>query len=255
MWTMPDSLRVRGWRARILLALACFCLCVAAPAGATLTYFSASIDGPQEGNAQPGTGTGTFTMDTVANTLSFNITFSGLGSAEIAAHIHGFAGPGVPAGILFPLPGGSPKVGVWPFLAAQQANITAGLTYVNIHSVNFPGGEIRGQILATGGSCGDGVVDAGFGETCDDTNTTPGDGCSATCQVEPCFTCSGGPSVCTPIVTCTNGDGCCPGGCNIGNDNDCTPPIPAVTPPGTIALAVLLSFAMMWALRRRFRTT
>ncbi len=31
--------------------------------------------------------------------------------------------------------------------------------------------------------CGDGVV--GFGEQCDDGNTTPGDGCDATCMLEP----------------------------------------------------------------------
>ena len=29
----------------------------------------------------------------------------------------------------------------------QEANILAGLTYVNIHSQMFPGGEIRGQII------------------------------------------------------------------------------------------------------------
>jgi cysteine-rich repeat protein len=30
--------------------------------------------------------------------------------------------------------------------------------------------------------CGDGIVDSG--EQCDDGNTTPGDGCSASCQTE-----------------------------------------------------------------------
>ena len=32
--------------------------------------------------------------------------------------------------------------------------------------------------------CGDGVIDTGKGERCDDGNTTPGDGCSATCGLE-----------------------------------------------------------------------
>jgi fibro-slime domain-containing protein len=32
--------------------------------------------------------------------------------------------------------------------------------------------------------CGDGAVDSRWGETCDDGNITPGDGCSATCQKE-----------------------------------------------------------------------
>ena len=39
--------------------------------------------------------------------------------------------------------------------------------------------------------CGDSNVDAAFGETCDDGNTTSGDGCSATCQDES-QTCSPG---------------------------------------------------------------
>ena len=53
-------------------------------------------------------------------------------------------------------------------------------------------------------TCGDGVVDPG--ELCDDMNTTAGDGCSATCIVEPGFVCIGAPSVCTMAVD-TDGDG------------------------------------------------
>src|SRR5262249_38752556 len=55
------------------------------------------------------------------------------------------------------------------------------LTYANIHSTIFPGGEIRGQILRVP-SCGDGILDAG--EQCDDGNTLNGDCCSSTCQFE-----------------------------------------------------------------------
>jgi cysteine-rich repeat protein len=43
--------------------------------------------------------------------------------------------------------------------------------------------------------CGDGQLQPGEG--CDDQNRTSGDGCSATCTVEPGWTCSGQPSVCT----------------------------------------------------------
>ena len=134
-----------------MLSIAAVVVAAGVASAATIP-FSATINGGQETppNASPGTGTGSFTMDTVANTLSFNITFSGLLAPESAAHIHGFAGPGVAAGILFGLPAGSPKIGVWNFTEAQEANIIAGLTYVNIHSTMFPGGEIRGQILQSG---------------------------------------------------------------------------------------------------------
>jgi cysteine-rich repeat protein len=61
--------------------------------------------------------------------------------------------------------------------------------------------------------------------TCDDGNTADGDGCDATCRVEPCFTCAGDPSVCTPSAdgaacddrrTCTTGETCSAGVCGGG---------------------------------------
>ena len=80
--------------------------------------------------------------------LSWNITFSGLSGSETAAHIHGPAPVGVNAGVQVPLSTGSPKVGSAALSPAQIADLKAGLYYVNIHSNLFPGGEIRGQILA-----------------------------------------------------------------------------------------------------------
>lgn len=61
-------------------------------------------------------------------------------------------------------------------------------------------------------SCGNGVPESP--ETCDDGNTSSGDGCSTTCVVEPNYTCSGNPSTCvstptppaTNVVTTNNGN-------------------------------------------------
>ena len=53
------------------------------------------------------------------------------------------------------------------------------------------------------GYCGDGFISPC--ETCDDWNETDGDGCSSTCEVEPCFNCYGEPSVCTYEGVCGNG--------------------------------------------------
>lgn len=92
-------------------------------------------------------GSGTFTVNTQNNTLAFSINFSGLSAAETGAHIHGPADIGTNAGILFPLPAGNPKTGTINYLEAQEADILGGRTYVNIHSSNFPAGEIRGWIL------------------------------------------------------------------------------------------------------------
>lgn len=110
--------------------------------------FSFMLSGAEEvpPNGSPATGNGVVTIDTDTNQLSYNITFSGLQGAETAAHIHGFAAPGSNAGILYALPTGSPKIGTITYTEAQEANFLAGLSYVNIHSTSFSGGEIRGQI-------------------------------------------------------------------------------------------------------------
>ena len=55
---------------------------------------------------------------------------------------------------------------------------------------------------------------------CFDGNAADGDGCSAACQVEPCFTCSGLPSVCVPslpVAACDDGSVCTTGEtCSVG---------------------------------------
>ncbi len=135
---MRNSLRIVFTLALVLLASA-----------ASAQNFTATLNGSQEvpPNASPATGSATLVLDTTANTLSYNITYSGLVAAETAAHIHGFSPPGMNSGVLHPLPASNPKIGVWNYMEAQEANIIAGLTYINIHTQMFPGGEIRGQIL------------------------------------------------------------------------------------------------------------
>ena len=79
--------------------------------------------------------------------------FDGLSSGVTQGHIHGPASPGANAGILFDL---TPPTGVTssapftrgPFnLTTEQLGfLRAKRLYINIHTTNFPGGEIRGQI-------------------------------------------------------------------------------------------------------------
>ncbi len=79
--------------------------------------------------------------------------------------------------------------------------------------------------------CGDGVVDPG--QACDDGNTNSGDGCSATCKIEACHTCSGQPSVCPTVadatacddgVFCNGADQCSAGLCTVHPGNPCPGP-------------------------------
>ena len=68
--------------------------------------------------------------------------------------------------------------------------------------------------------CGNNLVESG--ETCDDGDTTPGDGCNASCQEESGWTCTGQPSSCTEDCgdsTIVGGELC--DGANYGG-NDCT---------------------------------
>lgn len=120
------------------------------PGFAGAQSYSAILNGPQDGNASPATGSGSLTLD-AGKMLSFNISYSGLLGTENAAHIHCCAPPGMGAGVAFGLPAGNPKVGsVGPLNAQQEADLNAGLMYVNIHTLpNFAGGEIRGQIFNT----------------------------------------------------------------------------------------------------------
>ena len=72
-------------------------------------------------------------------------------------HIHGPAGPGTNVGVLvslvpyhFPAPNptnGGVIFGTFHWPTNQTSALLAGHTYLNIHTVRFPGGEIRGQLI------------------------------------------------------------------------------------------------------------
>src|SRR4030095_11114481 len=140
--------------------------------------FTGALSGLQEvpPNASTGFGSTLVTVDTVTNMLTVNVSFGGLLSPTIASHIHCCAGPGanaivataVPTFPGFPL-GVTSGTYLMSFdltlastykhafitahggtVAQARADFIAGLlagqTYLNIHTMQFPGGEIRGQI-------------------------------------------------------------------------------------------------------------
>ena len=123
-------------------------------AQATTLEFDANLDALQETppNASPATGFGSlFLDDTNGNWSITNGVFQDLTAAATAAHIHGPAPAGTPAGIIAGLTVTPATAGTFTgsgtFTAAQMADLINGLYYINIHSGNFPGGEIRGQLL------------------------------------------------------------------------------------------------------------
>jgi len=125
----------------------------ASSANAQTISFVAILAGANEVPPHETTGTGLSQaiLNTANGQLTVNTTFSGLLTNAIAAHIHPGA-PGVNGPVLFPFDGvpnatsGTIPTQTFVLTEAQQAELIAGNMYVNVHSVTFPGGEIRGQL-------------------------------------------------------------------------------------------------------------
>lgn len=103
-------------------------------------------------NASPATGFAIVDYNDVTNLLEWNITYNGLVGVQTAAHFHGPAPAGVNAGVRVNIGVGNPLIGNAVISDAFEAELLAGLWYVNIHSTVFPGGEIRGQVVPTPGA-------------------------------------------------------------------------------------------------------
>jgi uncharacterized repeat protein (TIGR01451 family) len=112
------------------------------------TVFVANLTGAQETPADNSTAIATATLLLNADELTARVSLSnieGLSSPETAAHIHGPGAPGVSAPILFPLPTGTFTDFEIALTPVDVQNLKSGALYVNVHSSNFPNGEIRGQ--------------------------------------------------------------------------------------------------------------
>ncbi len=133
--------------------------------------FNATLSGYREVPPINSAATGSFTAVVSADhsTISYTLTYSGFASTPTAAHLH-FAQKGVAGGVVAFLCGGGsapacpgsgsvsgtitaadvqavPAQGIAAGdLAAVLRAMGARRIYVNVHSVNFPNGEIRGQV-------------------------------------------------------------------------------------------------------------
>ena len=100
-------------------------------------------------NASPGTGSLEATFDKASGVLRWKVSYSGLSGPATMAHFHGPALAGANAGVVVPLPSAaSPAEGQATLTPAQVADLLAGKWYLNVHTAQNPGGEIRGQVLA-----------------------------------------------------------------------------------------------------------
>jgi len=154
---------------------------VASLASAVPVVYTVVLNGASEVPANPSTGTGTatVTIDATLNTMSLNVSFSGLTGTTTNCHIHAptavaLAGTASVATTLPTFAGfpGLVNAGVYANTldmtlatsynpayvtanggttataqAALFAAIAAGKAYLNIHSNVYPGGEIRGFLI------------------------------------------------------------------------------------------------------------
>ena len=155
---------MRHHRASLLPALVG--LLLGAPASAT-TVFTATLNGANE-RPNPvstnATGAGSVTLNDAEDSIDVLLSWADLTSTAILAHIHGPADvngtalPIIDFTALLPGPpnttaalnGGAPLS--FAVTAQQVADLKAGLWYFNVHSIEHPGGEIRGQIVPEPGT-------------------------------------------------------------------------------------------------------
>jgi hypothetical protein len=114
--------------------------------------FTANLSSSQEvpTNASTATGYARVFLNETTGMINFTVVFSGLSSNQSGAHIHGPAARGVNASVIINLgtPGGTSGTitGTAAITPTQITQLRAHQTYLNVHSSNFPNGEIRGQL-------------------------------------------------------------------------------------------------------------
>ena len=133
--------------------------------------FTAKLLGDSEVPPINSNGKADFKMEIVGNTITFTLTYSGLSANPAVAHLH-FGPTKVAGGVMIFLCGGGNQPNcpaatsgtiTGTIVAANVVGPTAqgiaagdltsaleavgdGLSYANMHTANFPAGEIRGQV-------------------------------------------------------------------------------------------------------------
>ena len=154
-------------------AVAAAMLISATPSAAQVVNMTATLTGAEETTSTPGVlglltgavGTATVSVDATNEEVAVQLNLFNFATGTSAGHIHvgprGVAGPVV---LNFPIPAGrtgdlplSFRLGSAAFVARPEIGINSmsdliqaivgGGAYVNIHTSQYPAGEIRGQLV------------------------------------------------------------------------------------------------------------
>jgi hypothetical protein len=120
-------------------------------ASAATVKYHATLNTKSEVPPKSGAGSGDMnaTLNTADKELAYTLTFKDLSGPATAAHFHGPAGPDANAPVVVPIGSKSPKSpvhGTAKLTDAQISELNSGKWYVNVHTAENPGGEIRGQV-------------------------------------------------------------------------------------------------------------
>ncbi len=129
------------------------------PTATPTCYTVTTLSGPEvvPPSGSMGTGTGTVSVSADQTMITVTLSWSGLSGSATEAHIHGPAGPGMNAAVVFNMAGvplstaGSIPTQSFAIDSTQLSQFQGSLFYWDIHSAQLPGGEIRGQIMPVAG--------------------------------------------------------------------------------------------------------
>jgi hypothetical protein len=126
---------------------------LAGPAFAEVLNYGADLTAAAEVPPTDSTGTGKVeaTIDTDSKVFTWTVTYDGLTGPATAAHFHGPAAAGSNAGPQVPIEGdlASPIEGTATLTDEQLQQVRDGLWYFNVHTEQYPDGELRGQLVGT----------------------------------------------------------------------------------------------------------
>jgi hypothetical protein len=134
-----------------------FCALACAAAHAQVLELRATINQAQENppTGSPATGSAIMLYDVAANTFDLFVTINNMANTATNSHLHEGA-PGVNGAVVTPLGGesaytrtGNTLTGTFRGIkhGGDKLKLIQGGDYFNIHSAQFPGGEVRGQLI------------------------------------------------------------------------------------------------------------